>query len=142
MLKRFSYQEAKTWAIENKIKSKSEFQALVKRGETPPEMPPNPSSVYKNSKEWTSWNKFFDFDFLPFEDAREHVRSLNLIGKKSWIAYTRDDSRPLRIPEEPDKIYAKDWNGWFDFLTPPKSKKKTKKKTGVESIQHLYYILR
>lgn len=141
MLKRFSYQEAKTWVIENKVKTKTEFRALVKEGKTPKEMPPNPSVVY--SKEWSTWNKFFDFDFLPFEDAREHVQSLNLIGKKAWAAYTKSDSRPLRIPEEPDKIYTKEWNGWFDFLTPvSKTVNKSKKKGEATSINHLYYRLR
>ncbi len=53
----------------------------------------------------------------PFEEAREHVRSLNLKSQKEWREYSRRGNRPSDIPTAPDRVYEDD--GWQGFSDAP-----------------------
>jgi len=56
-------------------------------------------------------------NFLPFEEAREFVRSLNLKNHTEWREWFKIGMRPSNIPTNPNKIYKnKGWLGWGDFL--------------------------
>ena len=54
--------------------------------------------------------------FLPFEQAREFARSLNLAGSKEWFDYCRSGQRPKDIPYAPEKVYKEQWKGLSDWL--------------------------
>ncbi len=51
--------------------------------------------------------------FLPFVQARVHVRSLKLKSISEWRKYCKSGRKPTNIPSNPDKKY-KD-QGWISF---------------------------
>ena len=56
-------------------------------------------------------------NFLPFEEAREFVRSLNLKTKKEWQDWSRSGMKPFNIPANPSSTYKdKGWISFNDFL--------------------------
>ena len=55
-------------------------------------------------------------DFLPFEEAREFARSLNLKNRAEWRDYCRSGKKPQSMPSTVDRVYKDNWNGWSDFL--------------------------
>lgn len=54
--------------------------------------------------------------YISFEDARKHVRSLNIKNKDDWNIWTKSDARPRDIPAAPAVVYKDEWLGWGDFL--------------------------
>ena len=62
------------------------------------------------------WEKLSRFQWAPFEDAREYVRTLNITGRKSWRAYIRSKERAYFIPARPKLVYEnKGWLSWADW---------------------------
>jgi hypothetical protein len=54
--------------------------------------------------------------FLPFEEAKKFVHSLNLKSRSQWILYKRNNKID-NIPSIPSRIYKnKGWISWGDFL--------------------------
>lgn len=54
--------------------------------------------------------------FLPFESAREQVRSFEFATTRDYHAWSKSQHRPRNIPSNPDRIYKKQWKGWADWL--------------------------
>ena len=54
--------------------------------------------------------------FLPFEEAREFVRNLNLKNNKEWSVWKKSSSRSPLIPASPDKVYKEEWISLGDWL--------------------------
>ena len=55
--------------------------------------------------------------FLPFEEALEFARSLNLKGCKEWWEWRSSGARPANIPSEPRNTYRyKGWQGYGHWL--------------------------
>lgn len=52
---------------------------------------------------------------LPFETARSMIRSESLSSFKEYLRWWIIN-KPSRIPKRPDRTYAKEWQGWNDFL--------------------------
>jgi len=107
------------------LKSATEFRQHAyqyPRKIIPPDIPAHPYLVYK--KEWTTWGDFLGtgristtkFQFRPFTEAREFVRSLNLENVKEWQQYSSSEKRPKDIPGIPANVYRNEWKGWGDFL--------------------------
>ena len=54
---------------------------------------------------------------LPFEEARELVRKVELKSQNEWWKWCRDGHRPPDIPAAPDRTYrARGWKSWPDWL--------------------------
>jgi superfamily II DNA or RNA helicase len=53
---------------------------------------------------------------LPFNPAREFVRTLRLNSVTKWNAYCKSGNKPKTLPTAPYRVYRKDWAGWGDFL--------------------------
>jgi hypothetical protein len=78
-------------------------------------VPTNPNVVYSSS--WKSWNDFLGIEpneFLPFEEARNFVRSLNLKSVRDWEKYRKQ--KPDNIPSLPSSYYKEKWINWGDWL--------------------------
>ena len=63
------------------------------------------------------WEKLSRFNWMPFKQARDFVRKLNLKGQKEWREFRKSGNRPLDIPSNPNIVY-KD-SGWIslaDFI--------------------------
>ena len=55
--------------------------------------------------------------WLPFEEARQWVRSLGLQNQKEWNQWCRSGQREPEIPTNPHVVYRDcGWNGYGDWL--------------------------
>jgi hypothetical protein len=55
--------------------------------------------------------------FLPFGEARERVRALQLLNRKQCYEWYRTGKRPHDIPHDPDRTYRDaGWLSWADWL--------------------------
>ena len=59
------------------------------------------------------WDKLSKFNWLPFEEARKHVRSLGLESRKEWTAYCKSGKKPNNIPTKPNNTYKN--KGWIHY---------------------------
>ena len=93
-------------------------------GREPADIPANPNLAYKRQG-WAGMGDWLgtgtvavrDRTYLPFEEARDIVRKLNLRGRTDWSAWGRSGARPADIPATPDHVYADTgWAGYGDWL--------------------------
>lgn len=116
-----SFEEAKKIVQSMNIKNSLEWNILLKSGQLPDGVPRSPNLFYKD-KGWKGFKDFFGREggykeFLPFEEAREFVRSLNLKSQSEWFMYTKSGNKPKNIPTSPSQSYKqKGWTTWNDFL--------------------------
>jgi hypothetical protein len=54
--------------------------------------------------------------WLPFEQAREYVRTLKLKNPAEWQSYCKSGEKPADIPSNPEKVYKSVWKGIDDWL--------------------------
>jgi hypothetical protein len=112
------FEEAREFVHSLGIKSVEEWDEYCKSGKKPVDIPAGVHSVYKGK----GWNGFADFlgttrQWLPFEQAREFVRSLGLKSVKEWDESCKSGRIPESIPRNPSSHYKdKGWNSWGDFL--------------------------
>ena len=106
------------------LKNKKEWRRYSSSGQKPHNIPSNPDVKYKG-KGWKDWGDWLgngniaaiNREYLPFEEAREFVRSLGLKSQKKWEEYSSSSQRPHNIPSRPDIVYkGKGWRGGQDFL--------------------------
>ena len=108
------YKEAREFVRKLNLKSRSEWYKWWKHNK-PSNIPSNPRSVYKEWKDWGDWlgtGRHYGA-FLPFEEAREFVRKLNLKSLKEWRQWCKH--KPSNIPSSPQNVY-KEWKDWGDWL--------------------------
>jgi hypothetical protein len=117
------FKSAREFARSLNLKSNVEWQEFIKKNK-PFDLPIRPDSSYKN-KGWTSWGDFLGTGtvasrnrvYLPFKEAREFVRTLNLKGQKEWEQYYKSGNKPDDIPTHPDQTYKnKGYRGYGDWL--------------------------
>lgn len=106
------------------IKSVKEWHEAYEAGLIPKNIPKYPDKAYKN-KGWPGWGPFLGTnnianhlrEFLPFENAREFVRSLKFKNTDEWKEYSKSGERPNNIPSAPDYTYKNEgWVNWNNFL--------------------------
>lgn len=51
--------------------------------------------------------------YLPFEEATEFIKKLNLKSQEDWKLFKNSEDKPENIPSNPDEIYKN--NGWKGF---------------------------
>ena len=130
-----SYKKAREFVHRLNLKGEAEWQKYIKNElenleKKPDNIPKSPNFVYKN-KGWINWNDWLGNNgniktkvknALPFEEAREFIRSLGLKNTYEWINYKKGklkylESIPNNIPKEPSSFYKNDgWNGMLDWL--------------------------
>jgi hypothetical protein len=116
------FDEAREYAKSLDLKNQKEWEAFSKSGNRPKDIPSNPDRLYKDSG-WTGYGDWLGTgnvcrgDWCPFEEAREHVKSLGLKGLKEWHAFSKSGNRPKDIPSNPHQIYKDSgWTGYGDWL--------------------------
>ena len=114
--------EWKKW-INGKLKDKEEIPSFI---------PINPDSIYKDCG-WLGWLDWIEeytpnnesltesnVKYLPFEEAREFIRNLNLGSNEQWINYYQNKIngliKPENIPWNPNTIYINEWRGIKDWI--------------------------
>jgi hypothetical protein len=53
--------------------------------------------------------------YLPFKQAREMARSLNLSSWRQWLKY-HNEHQILNIPLNPNIVYKKQWKSYSDWI--------------------------
>ena len=88
-------------------------------------LPANPDTYYKRRGTWVSWPHFLGtarwsrkVSWLPFEEARDFVRRLELQTQQEWSAWSAGrlpgrPARPRNIPSNPSQEY--EGKGWINF---------------------------
>jgi hypothetical protein len=136
---RLSFEEAREYVHSLKLKGLKDWWIYCKSGKRPANIPASPHESYKDEwkgyGDWTGTGRVRHTKFLPFEEAREYARSLNLDSVTSWNNFTESKKRPSNIPANPETTYKKDWQGWGDFLGTGKMIRKRQKK----ELQYLPY---
>ena len=127
---RLSFEEAREHVRSLKLKGLKDWWVYCKSGKRPVNIPAAPHEAYKDEwkgyGDWTGTGKVRHTKFLPFEEAREYARSLNLDSVTSWNNFTKSKKRPSNIPAQPEMTYKNEWQGWGNWLGK-KLKKRQKK---------------
>jgi superfamily II DNA or RNA helicase len=100
--------------------NQKEWKEYCKSGKKPNNIPGEPNKYYKD-KGWISWGDWFGTNYIsprnqkrrPFNEAREFIRSLNLLNQKEWEEYYKSGKKPADIPSNPE-VYYKD-KGWISL---------------------------
>ena len=119
--------DAKKFARSLGMNSFSEWNAYCNKGQRPTDIPRNPQQVYE---EWQGWGDWLGTGtlapgekvFMPFDEARDYVRSLGLKSSTQWSDYCNKGipgvlKKPDNIPAGPGQFYKdKGWKGMGDWL--------------------------
>jgi superfamily II DNA or RNA helicase len=119
-----SFEDARAFVRQFQFKNHKEWSDWVKTDAKPENIPANPSLVYKESGwkgfgDWLGTGTIATFQrvYLPFEEARTFVSSLNIRSRNEWVNWAKSQSRPEEIPKAPSLVYKdKGWSGWGDWL--------------------------
>jgi superfamily II DNA or RNA helicase len=117
-----------------KLKSQKQWNEYCKSGNKPDDIPSTPDRIYKG-KGWKNYGHWLgtgkvkqgDQEYLPVEEAREHVQSLGFKGVKEYREWAKSDAKPANVPSRPELVYWKKakgmnkqpegyWRGWADWL--------------------------
>jgi superfamily II DNA or RNA helicase len=115
-----SLEEVKKLAKELNILNEKDWREYWKKNTRPSDVPYSPAKTYKNMG-WKGWADFFDREniikWLPFEEARDYVRQLNIKNSLDWANYAKSGNKPKKIPAKPRKVYKdKGWISMPDWL--------------------------
>jgi superfamily II DNA or RNA helicase len=113
------FEEAREIAHSLRLKNSEEWLRAKKSGRLPVGLPFSPNLVYKNQG-WKGWPDFLGFTtekaYLPFDEAREIVRSLGLKNQMEWSKYTKSGKLRSDIPLHPERVYPDKWKNLGDWL--------------------------
>jgi hypothetical protein len=112
----------------------SDWQAYARgelaehKGKIPGDIPKVPWTVYRGEG-WQGVRDFIGTDggepaergYLTFKASRRLARRLRLRNRRGWEAWCSGElpdrgQRPENVPADPERIYAKAWRGWKDWL--------------------------
>src|SRR5215207_10104275 len=88
-------------------------------------------------------------NFLPYEEAKERIQSLNLRSYREYSKLSKQGKLPERIPSAPHDVYkGKGWIDWSDFLgkkrhskpLPFKEAKKIVKNFNIRTTREYYKL--
>jgi superfamily II DNA or RNA helicase len=118
-----SFKEARNIVHTYKFISVEEYRDWSKRGLRPINIPAKPDIVYKNNG-YISWDDWlgtkigFTGKYLPFQKAKEYIKSLNLKTTRDWKKYCGSGKKPYNIPLNPRGVYKNQgWVSMTDFLS-------------------------
>ena len=122
------FDEARAYVRALEFPSRVVFLKWTKSNERHTGIPTNPEYVYRS--DWVSW-----FDWLgksgtycrtdwasrrlPFEEARDYVRRLNLSNVAAFRKWCKSSDRHKGIPTSPHVVYPSEWVNWNDWLGKP-----------------------
>ena len=115
-----SFESAREFVRNLKIKSYSEWEVYCKSSKKPVNIPKTPSQVYI-SQGWISMGDWLGTGtiqtqariYLDFNEARNFIRKLNLKSGSEWRGYCKSGNLPHNIPKSPNLLYTND--GWFSM---------------------------
>ena len=135
------FEEAREFVRSLRLNNQSEWQEYCVSGEKPKDIPSAPGEIYRNQ----GWAGFGDFlgtgnvpfytrKFMPFEEAKEFVRSLGLKNEYEWKQYCRSGEKSYDMPSRPQIKYADDgWISYADFLGIEQTEQDKTQKYSIDS---------
>ena len=119
------FKKALLYARTLKLKSVKEWRDWAKTGARPANIPSAPDSTYKHDG-WQGYGHWLgtgnvrngdDQQFLTFDKALLHARTLKLKDVKEWKERCKSGARPANIPSHPEKMYEHaGWQGYGHWL--------------------------
>ena len=113
-----SFEDARKFVHTLELNTLNEWTKFTQSNLRPDDIPVHPERTYKNewkgSGDWLGTGK--TRNYLPFEEARDFVRALNLKGQKEWVKYCTSGGKPRDIPTAPEQVYKNDWKRYGDWL--------------------------
>jgi len=103
------FEEGRAFTQKLKLKSQRGWKKWCKHSR-PSNIPYDP---HKHYKEWQGWRDWLGTKFLPYEEAREFARKLNLKSRREWVKWCKH--KPSNMPSAPNEHY-KEWENWGDWL--------------------------
>jgi hypothetical protein len=129
-----TFEEARAFVQSLNLKNENEWRSfskgqLLEKGTLPADIPASPHTTYAN-KGWQGFGHWLGTGtiaprlrkFLPFEEARAFVHSLQLKSQKEWRKFSKGElpnkgMLPANIPATPNEAYATaGWKGMGDWL--------------------------
>ena len=124
-----TFKEARALARSLGFKSMKDWAEWSRTKERPRDIPADPRVVYGGDEGlWQGWEDFLGCDeapgsgspesrWLPFEEARDYVWTLDLKPRKEWEEWSKSGEKPPDIPSDPYQTYKDEgWKSWGDFL--------------------------
>ena len=88
-----------------KLKGLKDWWVYCKSGKRPANIPASPHESYKDEwkgyPDWLGTKRIRPTSFLPFEEAREFARTLNIKKMIEWNIFAQSDKKPIDIPTNP-----------------------------------------
>jgi len=111
-----TFEKARDFSRLLKLRNSNEWYEWSKSDERPLDIPSNPREVYFD-KGWSGMADWLGNTILPFTEAREYARSLEMKVTEEWNTWAKTDKRPSNIPADPRHAYTgKGWIGMSDWL--------------------------
>jgi hypothetical protein len=116
------FEQARTVVRTLHLKNATQWHTYCKSAERPSSIPTHPQETYKEEfqglGDWlgNETTSNWDRDYLPFEQARAFVHTLQLKNRKEWRAYCKAGTRPTTIPANPARTYDHEFQGFGDWL--------------------------
>ena len=107
------FHEARELARDLKLTTRAQY-TLWWRETSPANLPANCASAYAHDG-WLSWGDFLgckvvalsvsrQSEFLPFKEARELARKLQLTSVQQWQQLCKEGNRPDGVPSKPSQV--------------------------------------
>lgn len=117
-----SFQEVRSFVRKLHLQSNREWREWHSLKNQDSEIPANPDKVYRS--EWIDWGDWLGTnfistsrrEFMPFEEAREYIRSLNFKTSEEWKEWSKSENKPLDIPATPETVYKDEWTNTGDWI--------------------------
>ena len=111
-----SFEDARKFVQELKLKSIKEWVQYCQSGEKPEDIPTIPERSYKN-KGWKGYGDWLgtgaiaamNRKFRSYEEARKFVQELGIKTTEEWKQYCKSGEKPVDIPALPRRTYKKEW---------------------------------
>ncbi|MGH9987245.1 MAG: integrase repeat-containing protein, partial [Nitrososphaeraceae archaeon] len=117
-----TFEDAKKYVHSLELKNQGQWKDWSRSGRKPNDIPARPDNTYK--EKWQGWGDWLGTGFiafskrqyLPFEDAKKYVHSLELKSQGQWKDWSKSGKKPANIPADPSNAYKKKWKGMGDWL--------------------------
>lgn len=122
------FKEARSYARSLKLKDSREWREFAKSDKLPADIPACPNNTYRKEGwvgigDWLGTGAVASYNrrYLPFEEARNYVRSLRVKNSKQWRKLTSTSQGPRKLPDDipscPNTVYEnKGWINWGDWF--------------------------
>ncbi len=127
-----SYEAAKQYVHQLKLKDKAAWLAYANSNKRPNNIPKYPYDVYRDKgyKGMGDWlnSGYLDarmIQYRPFTKARAWVRKQKIKTVDEWLSFARSNQLPHDIPRTPNIVYKDQWKSYPDWLGNKGSPKPT-----------------